>query len=685
MLILAIVLFLSGCKDKYINYPYAENNSVTESFYNHTVIDDYKWLEIDEEKNKSKKKWLEEEMDLSDRFFKNRSKLIFHRIEDLCKFERYSYIRSSNNSFYFCGVERFSKNINIYKYIKENKDYQLIKTLELPYYPEYNINALVLQKENNIAIIGGLKGESNKIYIYNLKDDSKKPSKIIDNIINQPLNPTDNGFLFTTDNLSSEKESPGISSLYHCAYNEETFSLSIECIYTYESFNANKSFDSAFDYISGNAYIGAYDNGANNSYKIECINLESKKRKDLITLKSGDNEDLHLGGSDDVNLYIIGTNKKFRGTLYTIDKKTLQVDTVISNNVMPIKDFSLIKDHALIYFQGHASNRAYLINKHTKSIEEIPINDHYFYSFSRNKKSDIIYFKKESLVSPGEVKLKDINRLTKTENISNRSDLPYNPDEYVTEYITIKSESGNDVNLQLTYKKGVIRDGSNPLFLCSFINSEDSFLDKFYLSRVLYMDHGYIFAQRAKSDSKKEILLENRIKDIYSSIQYLIKEKYTSKDKIALFGKEYGATAIMQLLNKYDDIQAPTILMDGIYDLIKYNEKGRLLYNNERLVNVNDAQTFDKLIANSPYHNVVNKKNYPPILLMTSNENLYIPKSHTYKMTAKLQMRTKGYNPILMLNPERVNQLDEYSDYTYTVFIEHAFWFLSRNLGVAIE
>lgn len=141
----------------------------------------------------------------------------------------------------------------------------------------------------------------------------------------------------------------------------------------------------------------------------------------------------------------------------------------------------------------------------------------------------------------------------------------------------------------------------------------------------------------------------------------------------------------MQLLNNNEDIKAPVILMDGVYDLIGYSDKGKLLYNNERLFHINNTESLNKLLDSSPYHNVIHKRSYPPILLMSSNENLSIQKSHTYKMTAKLQMRTRGFHPIIMLTPEQVNQLEEYNDYTYTVFIEHAFWFLSRNLGIAVE
>lgn len=682
-----LVLFLFSCKDKFLNYPYAENNSIAETYYDRIIIDDYKWLEVDEEVNKQKKKWISEEMNLCARYFKSKDNRIFNRIEDLCRFERYSFIRSASNSFYFCGLKPFSNHINIYKYDKLINKSLLKKSLNLPFHAEHNLNALVLHDEKYIAIIGGVKGGDQKLYLYNLTDNSAEPVTVINNVIDKPVSPGNEGFFFTTDNLSAKDELSGTNSLYHCTYSDDDgkFRIISERVYVDEYYNIHKSFDSAFDSESNDIFIGSYESNTSDNYKIESINLETKRTEEVKKLKVGNNEELRLCGADDINIYIVGTNKTFRGTLYLINRETLKTDTILSNTAMPVQDFSLVKNHALIYFQGHNANRAFLINKHTKSIEELPIEDGCYYRFYRNKMSNMVYYQKESLTTPREIYAVDLTEVSKAKRINVRSDLPFNPENYITENVSVKSESGSNINLQLTYKKGMVKDGSNPLFFCSFINSEESFLDKFYLSRILYMDHGYIFVQRAKSDSKKRILLENQIKDISTSIRYLVKEKYTSDDKIALFGKEYGATAIMQLLNNNEDIKAPVILMDGVYDLIGYSDKGKLLYNNERLFHINNTESLNKLLDSSPYHNVIHKRSYPPILLMSSNENLSIQKSHTYKMTAKLQMRTRGFHPIIMLTPERINQLEEYNDYTYTVFIEHAFWFLSRNLGIAVE
>lgn len=682
----SVIICFVGCKNKFLNYPYAENNTSIDQHYKIEVKDDYKWMELDPSKNRIAEKWLKEERKLSDKYFKSKDLSVYKRIQELTNFERYVLIRSSSDTTYFAGLFPYSNKMNIYCFDESTQKSKLIKRFELPFQVEYKLNGLVINNGKQIALIGGTPGEPKSLYIYDLQNKSNKPVKTVSHVINFPLNPVEKGFLFKKDAFSEGDVYSGINSIYACyKKQDDSEKYHLKEVYTDDNFYSKYGFDNAFDESSKELYIGKYNSNKLDSYSLYKIYNNEGTTENMMEIAANPSENLRIAGADDINIYIVGLDQTLKGTLYTVNKATMKIDTVISNSTMDVKDFVLIKDHALIHFQSENENRAYLIEKNSLSITEFPTEDSSYYSFNQNKKSNILYFQRESLISPKEIYSVNTKQLTSPKRVHSNDKLPFNPDDYTIEYVTHISESGNPVNLQLTYKKGIKKDGSNPVFVTTFINAEQSFLDQFYLSRILYMDHGFIFVQRAKSDSKKTIVLENRIKDIYSSLKFLINEKYTSPDKIALFGREYGATAVMQVLNKYEDIKPVTILMDGIYDLVYYNEHGKLNYQNNKLFYANNTEKMRKIVDNSPYHNIKNKKNYPPILLMTSDENKLIPRHHTFKMTAKLQMRTRGYNPIIMLTPKRVDFLDEYPDYTYKVYIEHAFWFLTQNMGIEVE
>ncbi|MGL4804929.1 MAG: prolyl oligopeptidase family serine peptidase, partial [Bacteroidales bacterium] len=332
----------------------------------------------------------------------------------------------------------------------------------------------------------------------------------------------------------------------------------------------------------------------------------------------------------------------------------------------------------LTYFQDFRSNRAYAIEKSTKKLKEVPIRDSDFHTFITNKECSNLYFQRENPVHPRFLYSMDLNSSGKTHLIGAINDLPYDPDQYKVEYLTVKGKTGENINLTVSYKKGVKKDSSNPLFLTSYLNAESSYLDQFNFMRILYMDYGFVFVQRSFADTYKTISLNDRIDDLESVVRALIKEQFTTEDKIAILGREYGATAAMALMNRWPDLDARLILIDGLFDLIKYNQTGRLLFQDNKLFTIDSAEDFQTMMSLSPYHNIKRNGKYPPVLVLSTLEQTEIPPSHSYKLVAKMQMRTQGKDPIILYSPHAC--IEDQSNLDYRDYIEHSFSFLIMNM-----
>ncbi|MGL4780327.1 MAG: prolyl oligopeptidase family serine peptidase, partial [Bacteroidales bacterium] len=178
--------------------------------------------------------------------------------------------------------------------------------------------------------------------------------------------------------------------------------------------------------------------------------------------------------------------------------------------------------------------------------------------------------------------------------------------------------------------------------------------------------------------------IRNRVDDIYSSYQYLIKEKYTSPGKVAFIGRQFGASALLDMFNRHN-LNTPAVLVDGVYDFVDYNSHGRLLFHNNKVFNAQDSISFRKIYNVSPYHQVKAHKSYPPLLFMVSDKKDLIPEDQTYRLAAKLQMRTKADNPVLLLTPRYVENLEGYDRYTYKMFIEYGMLFIMDQLDIPVN
>lgn len=683
--LLCLLLPLTSCVQRMIEYPYAENNTSVSRYFGTEVGDDYQWMEIHPGNNSKLKNWLNAQDELTAAYFSGGTTRVFDRMQELLAFPRFSFIRSSTDTLYYAGIYPYESKIDIHKYA-DNRD-SFIKQVNLPTYKNGEFNSLIFQDGSHLALIAGDTSGKSHIYIYNLRDNSVDPVRIIRNVIDCKLTPRDNGsFFFVRDAFASENTVLGINSIMVCDYkvSADNLDLNIHNFYTDSEGSSGNIFDMVYDGENRNVYIGKYAIDDVSGFVVYELSHRNNNPKPVISFSVPVGEEYRLAGTDDVNLYFIVVEPTMSGSLLAVNKQTMQCDTVIHHASMSLGYFSMIKDHAVLSFRNETSNKIYFVNKHTLAKQVIPVPDNQFYFFNHNKVSQKIYYYKESLVAPKEVHLVDSIDFNKRTKINQSRKLPFNPDDYVIENHQSYTPSGETVRFQICYKKGLVRDGSAPLIIHSFVNAEHAYLDRFNFSRILYMDLGFVFVQRSHVDTHKQVDISSRADDLYAAYRYLIDNKYSSDGKIGIIGREFGASALFIALNRYP-INAPVVLADGIYDFVDYNNRGKLLYQNHKVFQANDSLSFRSVYDRSPYHSVVPKKSYPPMLLISSENNRLIPAYHTYKMAAKLQMRTRATHPVILITPGHVKYLDQYESYSYKTSVDQALHFLAPYLGVELN
>lgn len=676
---LLICFTLIGCNFKPIQYPYAENNTSINEYFGVTIADDYEWLESKIKDNPIKAKWLKGQHDLCMDYFSKRDTSIRSRIDDLAKVPHYRFIDFINDTLYYYRVEPYSNIINLYRFTEEKGVSEYINSIDFPFILSEESIVKLSPDLKMIACLGKIHGAANSIHLYNLTEESPVPFHTIPGVANLTFFWDEKGLIYMNDPLFIDDTNNSINkiSLYdpHEAVYSTLFEDSIDEIATLIDFN--------FEYKSNSLFLGKYSISETNVFQLEKLCLNEKKSVLLLEIPMLDNISYRIGGVDDQNAYILGIDPERRGELLAYNIENNEIDTLLERHWMPLAGFSQMQNHVLVYFQDFNANRAYIINKDSKKMREIELDDTKFYTFLMNKNDSTIFYQEETHVSPRYLYKIDPSELEKRVKLGGVADLPFNPDDYIVEYKTVKGVKGGEVNLTVSYKKGLKRDGSNPVFLMSFLNAENSYLDQFNFSRILYMDHGFVFVQRCFADSKKTISLDERIDDLEAVIQSLIEEDYSSPQKIAVLGREYGATALMGLMNRNPELGIHGVFLDGIFDLVRYHHSGRLLFQKSRLFHIESEEEFADLLNYSPYHNVKQQAHYPSMLLMVSMENHLISPVHTYKMAAELQMRTKGRNPIIMYAPNSLST-NNYT-YNYKDYIDHALCFLMDNMDISVR
>ncbi len=246
------------------------------------------------------------------------------------------------------------------------------------------------------------------------------------------------------------------------------------------------------------------------------------------------------------------------------------------------------------------------------------------------------------------------------------------------------SKDGTKIPLNIVRKKGTRHDGNNPTLLYGYGGYGISMSPNFDFTRRIWFDHGGVYVvanirgggefgeewHKAGNLTKKQ----NVFDDFAASAEYLVKEKWTRPDKLALLGGSNGGLLMGAMITQHPELMRAVVSFVGIYDMLRVELAPNGAFNVTEFGTVKDPEQFKALYAYSPYHHVVDGTKYPAILFMTGANDGRVAPYHSRKMVARLDEANKSANPVLLRTSssaghgigtalsERIKQLaDEYS------------------------
>jgi prolyl oligopeptidase len=229
--------------------------------------------------------------------------------------------------------------------------------------------------------------------------------------------------------------------------------------------------------------------------------------------------------------------------------------------------------------------------------------------------------------------------------------------EVVREFAT--SKDGTRVPLNILRRKGTKLDGSHPTILYGYGGYEISETPRlFRFLTVVWLQQGGVFVDtnlRGGGEYGEEwhragnlIHKQNVFDDFIASAQYLIDHKYTSPQRLAIFGGSNGGLLMGAALTQRPDLFRAVVSTVGIYDMLRVELDPNGAFNTTEFGTVKDPAQFKALYAYSPYHRVKDGTAYPAILFMTGDNDHRVNPMQSRKMTARLQAASSSGRPILL-------------------------------------
>jgi prolyl oligopeptidase len=230
------------------------------------------------------------------------------------------------------------------------------------------------------------------------------------------------------------------------------------------------------------------------------------------------------------------------------------------------------------------------------------------------------------------------------------------PYETTQQFFT--SKDGTKVPMFVTARKGIVKDGSHPTLLFGYGGFNVSYTPLFQPTTAAWLEMGGVYAVvnlrgggeygKAWHEAGMKTKKQNVFDDFAAAAEYLVAEKYTRPDKLAITGRSNGGLLVGATMLQRPELFGAAVPQVGVMDMLRFREFTIGWAWESDYGSVKDPAEFAALYAYSPLHNIEKGKRYPATLVTTADRDDRVFPAHSFKFAAALQAAYEGDEPMLI-------------------------------------
>lgn len=330
--------------------------------------------------------------------------------------------------------------------------------------------------------------------------------------------------------------------------------------------------------------------------------------------------------------------------------------TIIPESKHLLEWVSLVGNKLFAGYQKDVSSHIYqydLTGKQEKEIELPGIGTAGGFGGSKNDAETFYSF--TSFTVPSLIYKYDI--ASGKSELFKKIEFPADLSNFETKQVFYPSKDGTKVPMFIVCKKGIELNGNNPTLLYAYGGFNISITPSFSTSKIAFLEQGgiYVVANlrgggEYGEDWHKAGMLEkkqNVFDDFIAAAEYLIKEKYTSADKLAIQGRSNGGLLIGAVMTQRPDLFKVALPGVGVLDMLRYHKSTVGWGWSVEYGNSDNQEQFKYLVKYSPLHNIKDSVKYPATLVTTGDHDDRVVPSHSFKFIATLQAKAAAKNPTI--------------------------------------
>jgi prolyl oligopeptidase len=634
-------------------YPVTKSEVVTDRLHGTELADPYRWLE--DQQSPATRAWIEEQNAFTDRILKpfaGRPE-IARRLGELLKVDAVGLPVARGNRYFFTKqpADRDLPVISMREGV-DGKEIVLIDPQGLSSDGSVTVSLLDVSKDGRLLVYGVRKGGEDEIAMrfFDVERRADRPEQLA------------RGRYFGAS-LSNDQK-----TLYYARHGQEGSRVyrrdvagksDEETLIFGEGYDAGVGITPRLSEDGRYLIIHVWYGSAAKKTEIHIQDLSQPASAVVPIVKDIDAR--FSGAAIDKRLYVQTNWKAPHGRILEIDLTSPAQgnwkEIVPEDPQGVLEDFSLVAGKLYVNYLRDVTSQVRVFQPEGKHVRDITFpalgtvsgvagewdRDEAFFSFSSFHIPSTIYREETR---------------TGRQSVWFRSAIPVDSDRFAVEQVWFESKDKTRVPMFLVHRKGLVRDGSNPVLLNGYGGFNISLTPQYSSRAIVWIEQGGVYAvanlrgggefgekwhETGMLDRK-----QNVFDDFLGAAEWLIEKKYTRPEKLAIAGRSNGGLLVGAALTQRPDLFQAVVCGYPLLDMVRYHQFLVAKFWVPEYGSSEDPEQFRTLLAYSPYHHVTSGEKYPAVLFITGDADTRVDPLHARKMAALMQASTGSGRPILL-------------------------------------
>ena len=643
-----------------LQYPKAEKDGTVDEYFGVKVSDPYRWLENDTSAQTAA--WVEAENKVTDAYLEKipfRDKML-KRLTELSSYEKIGAPKKHHGKWYFSHNDGL-QNQNVI-YVKDQLDGEARVFLDPN---KLSTDGTVALKELSFShngrwasyAISRSGSDWQEFFVIDLQtgqltDDHIEWAKF------SGASWLGDGFYYSAyDRPTEGKEFSNVNAGMKIYYHKIGTSQSEDVLFYQNPTEPMRFYSIEVNEDETLMYLVESGAGAGNNLYVRDL-----RKKDAVFIQMTNNMDFlynPLYAEDDC-LYLYTNFGAPKGRIMTANINKPGVNdwqVLVPEQQNVLSGVAAIGRQLVLTYSQDACDHAFVYDLDGKLRHEVMLPMVGSVDFRGNEKEPECFYTFTSFTQPGTVYRYDM--ATNKSTLYTQPNVKFRLQDYESRQLFFESKDGTRIPMFITYKKGMKPNGKNPVYLYGYGGFNISLTPYFSSSRIAFLEKGGIYAQvnlRGGNEYGEEWHLagtkmqkQNVFDDFISAAEYLIREGYTSKEKLAIVGGSNGGLLVGACMTQRPDLFKVAVPEVGVMDMLRYH-KFTIGWNWASDYGTSDdsKEMFEYLKGYSPLHNLKPGTAYPATLVTTADHDDRVVPAHSFKFAATLQACQAGPQPVLI-------------------------------------